>query len=280
MIPKRFKACFLLFGLRLCLAVVGIVIVTSFVVRGRSALRGQGTQESTKVNLSVQDPRPLAKAIETLEAKYGWVITYEDPRYTHASEITDVTETVRRDLKKFKPGRAPKVLIPKGGTLSFEYDEALTVKPADQVVLVQELINSYSATGNAGRFRVEHRHGLINVIPTAVKNTAGDFAHQTSLLDAIITVPAEQRSGMKTLQAICAAISQATGTRVLLVGAPLGMFLRYRDDEEIASQRAGDALANLLGKVGNQVRLSWQLLYDPGLKVYTLNIHQVPPHNR
>src|SRR2546426_6553565 len=95
----------------LCLAVAGLVIVTSFVVRGQSALRGTGMQETKKANLSVQDPRPLAKAIEILEEKYGFVITYEDPRYTHPSEITDVTEKDRRDLANFKPGKAPRVLI-------------------------------------------------------------------------------------------------------------------------------------------------------------------------
>ncbi|HKN82234.1 MAG TPA: hypothetical protein VJW17_02305 [Pyrinomonadaceae bacterium] len=33
-------------------------------------------------------------------------------------------------------------------------------------------------------------------------------------------------------------------------------------------------LTSLLKRTGT--RLSWQLLYDPGLKVYALNIHGVP----
>ena len=56
-----------------------------------------------------------------LENKYGWIITYEDPPYTHESELVDVTESVRRDLDKFKPGQAPKVFVPKGGELTFNY---------------------------------------------------------------------------------------------------------------------------------------------------------------
>lgn len=73
------------------------------------------------VKISVEDPRPVAKAITLLESRFGWVITYEDPRYINPADLSDVTEKVRRDLHKFKPGKAPKVLIPKGGTLDFEY---------------------------------------------------------------------------------------------------------------------------------------------------------------
>jgi hypothetical protein len=43
--------------------------------------------------LTVQDARPVAKAIQELENRYGWRITYEDPPYIHNSDITDVTET-------------------------------------------------------------------------------------------------------------------------------------------------------------------------------------------
>src|ERR1051326_6000590 len=89
-----------------------------------SAFCGQDSQGTNQMKLSVEDPRPVAKAIEMLEEKYGWVITYEDPRYVHESEIADVTLKVRRVLDKYKPGEAPKVLIARGGVLEFTYDVA------------------------------------------------------------------------------------------------------------------------------------------------------------
>ena len=55
---------------------IGLFILMGFVARGRSL---QGVSE---VKLSVEDPRPVAQAIEILKEKYGWVITYEDP-YVH-----------------------------------------------------------------------------------------------------------------------------------------------------------------------------------------------------
>ena len=85
------------------------------------AVAGRGVQEAARDHISVNDPRPVACAAETLEKKYGWTITYEDPPYVHESELVDVTDKVRRDLDKFEPGKAPRVLIPKGGTLTVEY---------------------------------------------------------------------------------------------------------------------------------------------------------------
>jgi hypothetical protein len=61
----------------LCLAMIGFFILMGFAAHGR------GSQGVSKVKLSVEDPRPVAKAIEMLVGKYGWVITYEDPLYVH-----------------------------------------------------------------------------------------------------------------------------------------------------------------------------------------------------
>jgi hypothetical protein len=76
-----------------------------------SAARGRGSQESSQIKLSVESGRPIAEAILRLEEKYGWVITYEDPRYAHDSEIVDVAPKVRKDYDKFKPGEAPKIIV-------------------------------------------------------------------------------------------------------------------------------------------------------------------------
>jgi len=93
------------------------------------SVTGSGMQEPSKESLSVNGARPVKLAAETLEKKYGWIITYEDPPYVHETELVDVTEKVRRDLDKFKPGHAPKVFTPKGGELAFEYNiESATKK--------------------------------------------------------------------------------------------------------------------------------------------------------
>src|SRR5262245_24782124 len=63
----------------LCFAFAARFALASF------AARRQDSQELNALKISVEDPRPVSKAIETLEDKYGWIITYEDPRYVHTT---------------------------------------------------------------------------------------------------------------------------------------------------------------------------------------------------
>jgi hypothetical protein len=267
--PRRIRVLVLMI-----LAVTGILSVATYAIRGR------GIQANSKVKLSVQDPRPLAKAIETLESRNGWVITYEDPRYVNESEIADVTGSVRKDLDQFKAGEAPKVLIPKGGALSIEYDvDPTTNKPADSTLVVQQLLDAQSTSGNAGKFRLERNGEVIHVIPTAVKDTAGALTSQESVLDAVISIPAEDRTGMQLLDAICVSVSQATETRVVVGTIPLNLFVKRRTQRGAASQKARDVLATMLEDIKSGTNLSWQLFYDPGMKMYVLNIHQVRSSN-
>src|SRR5687768_5365392 len=60
----------------------------------------------------VDDPRPVPAALQELATRHGRVVTYEDPRYLYSGDIKDVTREVRRDLDRFPPGQAPKVLVP------------------------------------------------------------------------------------------------------------------------------------------------------------------------
>lgn len=253
-----------------CLSVVVLVIGSGFV-------GGRGAQVDSRMRLSVQDSRPLAKAIEVLQTRSGLAITYEDPLYVNDGEVADVTPKVRKDLNRFRPGEAPKVLIPKGGAVSIDYKVSPgTDRPADPMAAVQQLVKEHSASGNAGVFRVEQSGQMIHVIPAAFRNREGVITPQQSVLDAVITLPAEERSGVQTLQAICEAISQATGTRVVVGVIPLNLFIHHRDRQGGVSRKARDMLVNLLENIKKGTNLSWRLLYDPGMGTYALNIHIVP----
>lgn len=268
-------------ALVLCLAAAMVVILVSIIVSGKG-VRGheQGVQGNKKMHLSVADPRPVAKAVETLEAKYGWVITYEDPRYVHSSEIADVTGSVRKDLDKFRPGKSPRVLIPKGGSLTIDYDvEADTNRPTDPATVVRQLLNAHAASSNAVVFQLESGGRAIHVMPTAFRNRAGELVPQESVLNSSITLPAGRRSGLQSLEALCTAVSEATQMRVVVGTIPLKLFMQPRNQQGAAGERARDVLVNMLEDIKSGTKLSWQLLYDPGMQMYVLNIHEVPTPN-
>lgn len=265
----------LLLGL-LCFVIAGVVMSSGLAAPERNKLIGMVSQRRTKVNLSVSDPRPVAEAITMLEARYGWIITYEDPRYAHADDITDVTEKVRRDLSKYPEGQAPRVLIPKGGDLSFDYDVlAETNLPSDPEVVVRQLLNAQAGTANSARFRLEKSKTIIHVIPSAIKDRSGRSTPQQSLLDTMVTLSSNERTGLRTLEALTESVAKAAQVRIILGNVPLELFLRHKDSQGAEGQRAREFLVQLLQRISPDRPLSWQLLYDPGLKMYALNIHVV-----
>jgi len=251
-------------------------VTLTVVVAGMLSVTGRGMKQPTKESLSVNDARPVALGAETLEKKYGWIITYEDPPYAYESELVDVTEKVRRDLDKFKPGQAPKVFAPKGGELAFQYDiEPSTKKPADSAAVVQQLLDAYAIAINPGVFRLERDGQRLHIIAAGSKGKDGVLVSRQSVLDSAITIPAQKRNGLELLNAFCAAISESSQTRVELGMAPWALFSLHQTESGAKNQRARDFLTNELDRITGEPKLSWQLLYSATMKAYYLNIHVV-----
>lgn len=270
----------------LLLGLISLAIIPGFAARRRGSVQQVAkdvqpmstTQETEKASLSVQDPRPVAKALEELESKYGWVITYEDPLYVHPSETADVTAQVRKDVGKFRNGEAPRVLIPSGGSLAITYDVMSDTKlPVDRDAVIRKVLNA-NQSGGVARFRLEREKGseMLHAIATVNKNASGALVPHTAVLDAVISVSQGDRTSLQTLEAICEAVSGATGTQVVVGTVPIGLFMNHRDNEVVVNQKARDVLVQTLERTGGRTNLSWQLFYDPGMKTYYLNIHTVP----
>lgn len=253
--------------LLLCSITLAVLFVTIVSVTGKG-LRG-----TNKESLSVNGNRPVALAAEILEKKYGWLITYEDPPYAHESDLVDVTEKVRRDLDRFKPGHAPKVFVPKGGELAFDYlVDSANKRPADSAVVVQELLDAY-AVANPGIFRLDRDGQRLHIVANAAKNTDGVLVPHRSVFDVPITVQLQKRNGLQLLDAICAAVTEASGTRVLLASAPLTLFHNSQTEAGVKDQRARDFLTRQLDDITGRPKLSWQLLYAANEKTYYLTIY-------
>lgn len=220
--------------------------------------------------ISVRDPRPVASAIRLLETRFSRVITYEDPPLVNPDDTLDVTESVRRDLHQYAPGKAPRVIVPRGGELSIEYGP----NEAVEVVLSHVLSESERAVPSA-TFRTEETDGIIHVIPRSIKGPNGETILVRSILDSPVQSSAQERNGMQMLEAWRDAVSTSSKKRVMIGAAPFGMLLSYKDDRGISSPNARDALSEILMRVGKTTKLSWQVFYDPGRQIYAINIHSV-----
>lgn len=232
--------------------------------------------QNTKARVSVNAPRPIEFASRMLEQDYGWIITYEDPPYENEADVLDVTETVRRDLDKYKPGQAPRVLVPKGGKFSFEYDvDPMTNRPTDPGVLVQQMLDAYAIAGNPGIFRLDKDTARVHIIPAAVRNKDGVMVSRQSVLDVPITIPAQKRTGAQLLEAFCTAVSTATGTHVGIGMVPINLLMQYQTEAGAKNQNARDFLSHELDRMTGHPTMTWKLLYDPGYKTYALNMDRV-----
>jgi hypothetical protein len=249
-----------------------ILVVTLTVI----SLSTNDHNAQTRRTLSVRDPRPVAKAVEMLEARCHCVITYEDPQYAYPGDLADVTEKVSKNLDQFKPGQAPRVIIPKEGTLTFDYTTVPgSEMPTDIGVAVDNILASHAGNSNGARFRMEMNGRLIHVVPDRIRNKPGRLIKQQSILESLITIVPKERTGLETLQAICAALSSATHTPVNLATIPMNVFLNLRNEGGFTRLKARDALVKTLERTG--IPLSWQLLYNSTMKSYFLNIHPVRP---
>jgi hypothetical protein len=213
----------------------------------------------TTFRVSVDDPRPVARAVQFIEARYGIPISYEDPTLTYEGDIVD--KTVRFDL-----GR--RALYPRGGQL-----DVLTTSPHDDPLpALLQVLQAHAASGGAGQFRVLLDAGMINVVPRRTRDANGDWIDDHPLLDTPLRLAPQSVNGAQGVQMICSSIADATG-RVVRVGTIPDNFLAQHN---IQLEGKGEPARRVLLDVIQQLdrKLSWRLFSD-GNGVSALNIHIV-----
>ena len=235
--------------------------------------------QANRIDLFVDNPRPVAEAIKMLVSKYPVVVTYEDPRYRYHGDIRDVTLEVRRDMHLYDdPSEAPKVLGLAGGAFSLSYTGSHeTGEPVDWAATLRQIVDTHAVGDSGGRFGIERSGDIFHVVPTAIKNRDGLWVEQASILDTVISIPGPEPNVGDMLDAICDALTEITGESVTLGPVPLSSILFHEGTYEANNERARDAVLRTLQSVSEY--LTWQLFYDPGREFYALNIRPValPP---
>jgi hypothetical protein len=103
-----------------------------------------------------------------------------------------------------------------------------------------------------------------------VKNGRGQIVNLESVLNVPIALPEHERTGIELLREICAAVGKATQTNVVVGTVPINVFASYRIRLASLNEPARVVLIRTLE--GTNRKLSWSLLYDPGAKMYALNV--------
>ena len=256
-----------------------LVCVIAFVLPGAAARSSADPEAGTVVEISVEGARPLADAVNLLEERYGWIITYEDAPYVHSSDVKDVTREVRRDLDESSQAAVARVLVPSGGRIDMTATISGSVPNQEDIAaLVRKALDAHAENGNPGVFRLQRAGTSFHVIPSQVRTSAGQLAPKGSILDAAITISDKERDGVQTLEAICDAVAHSAGVRIGVGTIPFNMLRQTRIHLTASEESARSVLVRALA--GMHRNVSWRLFYDPGLRLYVLNVHVVQTRER
>jgi hypothetical protein len=217
--------------------------------------RGAVSNQSGKVSVAANDPRPLDQAMMALREYYGWKLDYEDPVYS-AEDVVDDTDPA---WSQSHPG-SKRVTVPKGGAFSASYPGA-TNPTVQMTMVVDAIVQQYNAISRSSRFvTVSEGDGRIAVLPEA-----------GSVLDTEITLPKGSRSLVDEVHLIMQAISDNSGQTVTtgyLPSPSVWANLTFDDGGETSTARA--RLLATLAKA--QYPLVWRMLYDFDHKKYFFNL--------
>jgi hypothetical protein len=249
---------------------IAAAVVAATLVTGFAGAQNAGERST----LSVSGPRPVEEAVQQLVSRYGYVITYEDPQYSYGGDLRDVTAEVRTDLQKFAAGKAPKVLGHVGGTLTFSVPAASSFDRQTMAGVLKGVIQAQEKNEHGGHFRVEETEGAFHVVPGEWRDRNGNWASHTSILDAPISLPMQERSFPAMLEAICNAVGSASHVDIVVGTGATTSGERYAlgADNEPARLVLSRALKS------TEKKLTWLLLYGNDLteRMYALNILAVP----
>jgi hypothetical protein len=253
----------------------------SSTIIGDSALFTPG---NGSILLKIDSGRPVGRAVRTLQTRYGYVITYEDPQYTDEDDLQNVSASVVRNYSNYAPGTAPKVIVPKGSQLTLHLPASLNIGTQDLNAILQQLVRAQATGPRGGHFRVEQTGEVFHVIPTEVRDRNGNWSPHASILGTPISLPEQDRGEEELYQQIADALKAARhiGIRVLInggwvIGRPAP---ELRTTMGATQEPARTVLSRALQL--HPVRRTWALLHAPedGSNVFMLNVWDFPAEPR
>jgi hypothetical protein len=211
--------------------------------------------------VAVNDPRPVAAAVEEIETFSGRPVSYEDPPLVDPRHMAPMVTDTSGEMT---------LMAPKGG--SFDVTLPADASAAAQLEAVQGLVARFNTRGEGATFAVQ-QDAFLHVVPREAANAAGVLVAVTPVLDARITLEAKPRDGMEVLADVFRAVAAATGEAVKIGTVPNTLLVQAHIGVGAEREPARVVLERLVAATGRP--LSWRLLYDPGLKAYYFNVHEV-----
>lgn len=219
------------------------------------------THKGSTAKVISNEPRPLRQAVESLSKEYGWIVDYEDPVYSDAEAVERKMdpEWVAR-----YPGGRQRLVAGHSFESEFQEDTKIGSSVAEEKSVLQKVVSDYNKSGNPGQFALlEEGTGRFSVVGQA-NGTA------QAIFDTPITVNIDQLNVSFALDAICQALTSASGAKVILLKYPLNLAVQTIVTVRASNQPARQVLRTVAD--AGRHKLEWMLLYDIDDQTYYLNL--------
>ena len=196
--------------------------------------------------------RPVSAAAAIIQDEFKTPISYEDPPYLCPC-----------DLLGSSPG---------GGMMQFSWRSGEDVAGALQTLVSTPI----RPEPDPETFRVETGRRGYHIVPDRAKNESGELVRVTSVMDAAVSLPDAGITGTEAVDSFCSRLRASSGRTVR--AERVAAKLRPRVQEmRIAAPSKDEAARDVLDAMVSQTTkpVSWQLLYQPGTKDYTLVLSEV-----
>jgi hypothetical protein len=241
-----------------------IMAVVAILLAARSVSQATHTTSQIKkpliyqvgnvVHIHAEGPRPLLRALDALQDKYGWVVDYEDPQYRADSDWDRNEPSLPR--RRHPNGRNLK------GSFSVEFNSGPAPdSPPDENSVLKIVVDSYNQSDADGQFELrKEQDGRFDVVGIGVRDQQGEVSSRQPILDLQITLKTKRRSGDETIALICQKVGQQSKIPV----TPSGIADDVSGNGTVAVGGMRVPARTLLSRtLATMVEhLSWRLLYD------------------
>jgi hypothetical protein len=224
-------------------------------------------QVDNVVHIHAEGPRPLLRALDALEDKYGWRVDYEDPQYP--ADLDLATNEASRPRR-----RHPKVDLK--GSFSVEFNSGPAPdSPPDEKSVLKIVVDSYNQSDADRQFELrEEPDGRLDVVGIGVRDQNGEVSSRQPILDLLITLTTKRRSANETIALICLKLAQQSKIPV----TPSRIADDVSGDGTVAVGGTRVSARTLLSRTLATIaeHPSWRLLYAVDGKSYELSLE--PPY--
>jgi hypothetical protein len=216
-------------------------------------------------------PRPLWQLARQLEKAYKWRITYEEAPLEYPADLVNSATIGIHWIAR-----------PTAFQASFEQPQD-SRSMEEKWKILDSLVASYS--GPHGAMTVSSNGDYSHIIPTTLKNKAGQIVPFEPLLNTKVSFEPAQRNLLDTVRLIMSQVSSIRGVSIGLGTIPTNLFVQQQLLTNADNEQARDVLMRIFEDASgarqlsgfSPVRVTWTLLNDVSDRGYAFNAHLVDP---